>query len=639
MTWEKEFLDWFVAQLEAAVRKLPPPFRREIVQAVRPQGVLTDKAGRPNQAQRVPRPGELHIGSTGHPHPLLGDQQKTYPPITRRRDDALVAPLPAPWMPLPPVMWLCAVTRWTYKGVSRWVPAWPVIVDDLGWAHAPVHVPEANAPAELARVPNYEKLMPLSYLGYRHEMFESTRPRMAEYLPTRPFRSLRHPHMAGIRDGRRFMRTIELPYWWVPETRDEQVHLITSGAHEGRLFWYPRNPDLLDSTQYAVPVRPWLNDPEGTLTGGTAFNTQVENLNVPNTGLPLPVQNGFPRDAWDVPPNYGFMVYMLDRPHIHEDVRDAYHDPVTRFGLSMASQSYRVLEVYEDNGEVVDTGQRVVGRQITGSADRIQRTIADYSGANRKRISYVVESDIGGWWRTATRWEHVVYDPENEYALGATTVATDVTFAMAFLLADDGYPMQGRLDVPYDETVHRPFLQGMRLYEGPYGSLPAPGSLDSGYFCGLFVRDDMSAVEVIRGREHLCCVYVNDDDHVTISRASWEGLQWTTIWQGALTEMLPEAFHFYLNQALPHIHHYRWTLSEWPTQVGQLWLRGVPYWCWEADWYHDRDYLAWQSPPPTSQPKGARCPLIVLPAGRELRLTGAGLPQNSVGDEFPIEWY
>lgn len=641
MTWEKEFLDWFVAQLEAAVRKLPPPFRREIVQAVRPQGVLTDKAGRPNQAQRVPRPGELHIGSTGHPHPLLGDQQKTYPPITRRRDDALVPPLPAPWMPPVPLSYPISVTRWAYKGVTRWVPAWPLVIDELGWARPPVHVPEANAPEEPARVPNHQKFMPLSFYGYRAEMFESTRPRMAEYLPYRPIRALRLPHSAGLRDGRRFMRILELPFWWLPELRTEQVHEITQGDQSliGKLFWYPREPDTIGNAQYAVPTRPLLNDPAGVLTGWQRqYNTQVEGLNVPNTGLPLPIQNGFPRGAWDVPPNYGFMVYMLDRPHIHEDVRGWYHNPVTRFGLAMSSQWYRVLEVYEDDGSVVDTGQRIVGRKITGSADRVQRTIANYSDGNRKRISHVVEAQSGGYWRTATRWEHVLYDPDNVYTTGETTIATNIVFTMAFLLADDGYPMQGRLDEPYDEAVLKPALRGMRLYEGPYGVLPAPGSGEGGLFCGSYVYDDMSAIEVVRGRECLYGVHVNDDDAVKITRSSWEGLEWTTTWEGEIADLVP-AYYQPQDPTLPHIHHYRWMLPEWPTQVGQLWIRGTPFWCWEADWYHDRDYLAWQDPPPLMTSRSQRCPLVVLPAGRELRLTGADYPETSTGAEFPIEWY
>ena len=623
MTWEKEFLDWFVAQLEAAVRKLPPPFRREIVQAVRPQGVRTDRAGRPNQAQRVPRPGELHIGSTGHPHPLLGDQQKTFPPITRRRDAALVAPRPAPWVPLPPLQYQIAVTRYRYQGQWIWLPSYPLVAE-RGWARPPcIPVPDATP----ERVPTYHKMMLSAYVGFAPEVFESQRPRMSEYLPMRAHRIFRHPFVAGVRNGRRFMRVPELPYFWLPERLEDQHYYFPSGDFAGQWFWYPTPTD-----NYAAPKRPQFNDPLGLTTGQLRTNTNVEHLHVPTAGT-TPVQSSFPRGGWDVPPNYAFLSYLINYPQYGSALRDAFPDPVARFNLGMEPHAYRVLDVYED-GEVVDTGRGIVGRRVDGTADRVVREISQYGdvGLQCKHISHTIVVDDGVEEdKIASAWDHVVYDPEGLHPIGSSTVASGgVSFTMAFLMADDISPtpfLQSRLDYAYYERVSKPLVEGHVLYEGAYGALPAPGSGEGRWFCGHFLDGQLAGAEVVRGvDDHPLCVVVRDDDSVTVSRGSPSGVNWEVVWTGTLTEALPSFGLGYLSANLPSFGLYRWMHPVWPTPVGILFIRGASFYCWEYRHERDRLWRGWESPPLHMAPLDERCPVILVPNGRSPAITGAALP-------------
>jgi hypothetical protein len=618
VNWSYLFQQWFLRELVEALKgvDVAPDAQRERLIALGAPGIITvDPDGktrrRPHEATLLPRPGMPVIASPDA-SPSYGDGRKIHPPGSRRMGVALVPQPPNPWFPLPPLHWHSASARAIYNDLPVWVPCWPIVNESQGWAKAPYYVDPATMGAP-QRVRNHHMGMPNYFAMFRPEAFESTRPRASEYQATRQSRMLRLPWMAGWRNGRRFMRVLELPLFWVPEYRADHTYTFPAGDPlEGMRYWYPWS--VTTGVRYASINASMRNDPDEILN--YTFNTNAEELHFASDANLT--QTDFPRGGrWDAAPNYGFLVYMLDRPTIHEDVRAAQHNPVEDFGLSLTSTYYRVLEVFEDDGQVQDINRRVIGYRITGVAEQLVRSIVSYNvDAKLKRISHVLRSEIGGAYRTASRWDHVVYDPDDDLAIGTTTLASGtVQFTMAFLQADDGLPLQGRHDVPYHERVARPFLAGHCIYEGPYGRIPAPDAGLWAHFAGVYLDDRPHALEVVRRRDGgLLAIVVDDDDAVTITRGDAAGQNWEVTWTGTLTDLLPVSFGEPL-KTWPNLYHYRWFIPEWPTPVGSLWIRGVPFYVWERSTRDDRMYRANENPPYGEEGWSALAPVVLIPNG------------------------
>lgn len=623
--WQRVFLDWFVAELMESLRKQPHPTVNENVLGQNVTAVYTERlspapqagtvSARPHEAHLMPRPGQVVPAPMNRLLPPYGDGSRNRFPLTRRPGVAFIPELPSPWFPMPPLHYQIASARSQYKGEPVWLPCWPIVQSRGFWAHPPYHIAGEDE-GDKDRVLNMQTYTPQYFRSFRAAAFESKRPRMLEYLQPRQSRMLRLPYMAGVRDGRWFMRILEAPLWWVPERLLDQCVYLSGGpsSPEG-WFWYPTS--AMTSGQTAFARAPWRNDPEGFLWDTEhRYNANVEELHYPNSGLPHPVQDDFPRQAWDLPPNYGFLAYMLNRPHFTEEMRAHYPNPVARFDLSLSGgRQFRVLEVYEDNGDVVDTGHRVIGYSINGAFDRLRREIALYPGDDLKRVSYVAEREVSGTHRIVSRWDHVVYDPEGAYTTGTATVASgSLAFTMSFLPADDGYPMQGRLDHPYEDTIIWPFLRQHVLYEGEHGVIPAPRSERHATFAGILMDDRHATADIVRTSTGLMAMVVDDDDYVRITEREGSG-QWLMTWEGGLSSILPQGYAALLDQERPNQHHYRWSLPEWPTVLGVIHVRGLPFRWWPRRAWHDERYRDGEEPPYGGQLYTNLAPVVVQMGG------------------------
>lgn len=603
---QQAFVDWLVARIREVNLSIPVEVDSTVAPRAQGQTSRTEAGAvrqTPRQGHLMPRPGETLTVAPGVTKSYaLGSDART--PIQPMRQFGGLAVPGGTYPPFLPQAWKEAIAitfapLFLQSGTIdmphpdaapffRDTEAWPDLVspyDHIQVPGIPYVLLDGNEMSQpyfrdnAAGVGGKRRVETMNikpgeaveqFAGEITTTWESTRNRLDHFVDqARGYRYFALPFMAGIDNGRRYVRILDIPHFWLPERNSDTRGVFAIAGTAARNSYFPGMTYSIESCGYTLG--------SGGEYGPVNFMPEFWLDNDDGGNPPFPAGDNVPPDYTDTT------------------------------GTSVISVA--ILRSYEDDGTTEDTGRTVTARQktVTNPNPSLtpdflvveERPYDDSTYVNTDlanprcvmyRIERQVDPDPGIDNVLIQEWAYNVFVPSPAHRERSRVQNTRV---MHYLQADDGGVLTSRTDGQTWQNLIDEFLAQAVVYEGPFGILPAPRSNRTETCFGLTIDGsqffDFTVVQGIFARYGIVAY---EDGTAQIAQSPLDSYAPTITWQGNTKDLLhaEQVPRYEAEEWAPPLLNYQFLGDHWPYPVGEMLLPGGYWMVRERHPVRDRRY-------------------------------------------------